>query len=109
MKHVSTPKADLQVRNLKSQLSFIITENDSLRKEVKSLNRSLSTFETSKSSLGGAIGGEVRALREELEECRESRDTALKEILILKQVSSYYKNKDDQESRDIENEMFTLR
>ena len=58
---------------------------------------------------GGMIGGEVRALREELEDCRESRDTALKEILILKQVSSYYKNKDDQESRDIENEMFTLR
>ena len=79
---------------------------------MKSLNRSLSTFDTAtnKSSLGAAaIGSEVRALREELEECRESRDTALKEILILKQVSSYYKNKDDQESRDIENEMFTLR
>jgi len=38
---------------------------------------------------------EVKALREELEEVKESRDMAQKEVLILKQVSSYYKNKDD--------------
>ena len=41
---VDTPKSTggvLQVRNLRSQLSFVIGENESLRSEVKSLNRSL--------------------------------------------------------------------
>jgi hypothetical protein len=61
------------------------------------------------SSKSPIIGNEVRALRRELEECREERDTALKEVLILKQVSSYYKNKDEKEAKELENEMFTLR
>jgi hypothetical protein len=61
------------------------------------------------SSKSPNIGNEVRALRRELEECREERDTALKEVLILKQVSSYYKNKDEKEAKELENEMFTLR
>ena len=30
-----------QLKNMRSQLSFMITENETLRKEVKSLNRSL--------------------------------------------------------------------
>jgi hypothetical protein len=61
------------------------------------------------SSKSPNIGNEVRALRRELEECMEERDTALKEVLILKQVSSYYKNKDEKEAKELENEMFTLR
>jgi len=61
------------------------------------------------SSKSSNIGNEVRALRRELEECMEERDTALKEVLILKQVSSYYKNKDEKEAKELENEMFTLR
>jgi hypothetical protein len=61
------------------------------------------------SSKSPNISNEVRALRRELEECREERDTALKEVLILKQVSSYYKIKDEKEAKELENEMFTLR
>ena len=34
-------KNDLQVSNLRSQLAFGMGENDSLRKEVKSLSRTL--------------------------------------------------------------------
>jgi regulator of replication initiation timing len=34
-------KNDLQVSNLRSQLAFVMGENDSLRKEVKSLSRTL--------------------------------------------------------------------
>ncbi len=85
----------------------MVSENDSLRDEVKSLNRSLSTFNdatTNKTS----ITSEVKELRREIQRCIEQRDIALKEILILKQVSTYYKNKDDQEAKEIENQIFTL-
>ena len=86
-----TPKAEqvgglFQVRNLKSQLSFIISENDSLRKEVKSLNRSISAYnnELSTNNSSSVYISEIEALRKEIQNTKEERDTALKEVLLLK-------------------------
>lgn len=104
------PYQMLQVRNLRSQLSFMINENESLRSEVKSLNRSLhNTASTSlTSSVVEGLTREIMELREEIHSVKEERDKAMKEILILKQVSMFYKHRDDEEERMIANQLFTL-
>jgi hypothetical protein len=93
----------------------MISENDSLRGEVKSLNRSVqktlqSTYSTqlSSSSIVEGLTREILDLRGEILVLKEQRDNAHKEILIVKQVSMFYKHKDDEEERAILNQLFTL-
>ena len=46
---------------------------------------------------------EILELREEIRDLKQQRDNAQNEILLLKQVSLFYKHKDDQEERLIAN------
>ncbi len=50
---------------------------------------------------------EIITLRDELNSVKDQRDNALQEVLILKQVSTFYKQKDEQEAKDIEDKLFT--
>ncbi len=88
----------------------MLTENDNLRSEVKSLNRSLQRTAASTGSKVSMIEGmtsEIITLRDELNSVKDQRDNALQEVLILKQVSTFYKQKDEQEVKDIEDKLFT--
>jgi regulator of replication initiation timing len=101
------------MRNFRSKLSYMITENDSLRKDLSKMNKSLqrsmelSTSNSSHAFLEG-MAQEIESLRAEVTSMRDQRDNALKEVLILKQVSQFYKHRDEAEQRDIENQLFTL-
>jgi len=68
----------LNMRNLRSQLSYMVNENDSLRFEVKSLNRSLQrTLSTSNTSnLVEGLTREIMELRNEITSVKEERDNA---------------------------------
>ena len=105
-------KQPLALRSMRSQLSFMLTENDSLRRDVQTLNRSLHSSQaalldlsTNNSSLTFAEGlfQEIQSLRDELALCKEERDTALREVLLLKQVSLFYKERDLGEQRAVQN------
>lgn len=107
----------MQVRNLRSQLSFMLGENESLRREVTSMKRVLDSTKSAMLDLstthssGAFVEGltaEMQQLREELLTARDERDTALKEALLLKQVSLYFKHKDDAESKAVQDAMFSL-
>jgi|LauGreDrversion4_2_1035121.scaffolds.fasta_scaffold161187_2 hypothetical protein len=50
----------------------------------------------------------MQSLREELLTTREERDTALKEALLLKQVSLYFKHRDEDEEKAIQHQLFAL-
>ena len=50
----------------------------------------------------------MQSLREELLTTREERDTALKEALLLKQVSLYFKHRDEDEEKAIQQQLFAL-
>ena len=118
--NIESPKTEhsgLQVRNMRSQLSFMISENDTLRLEVKSLSRSLKSTQSAINDLSTShssnafvegLSYELQQLRLELRSAREERDTANKEVLLLKQVSMYFKHKDETEERAIANQLFML-
>ena len=98
------------VSNLRSQLSFMINENETLRSDLKSLTRSLNRTASTglSSSVVEGLTREILALREEMVVVREERDRAKEEVLVLKQISKFYKHRDEEEERMIVNQIFTL-
>jgi len=67
----------------------------------------LSTSHSSGAFVEG-LTAEMQHLREELHTARDERDTALKEALLLKQVSLYFKHKDDAEAKAVQDAMLRL-
>lgn len=70
--------------------------------------QSTSSTQLSSSTIVEGLTREILDLRGEILTLKEQRDNACKEVLILKQVSMFYKHKDDEEERAITNQLFTL-
>ncbi|CDW91803.1 UNKNOWN [Stylonychia lemnae] len=93
----------------------MVIENDTLRKDNQSLNRSLKNSQSAIMDLStnfsqplfDNINNELSHVTEELEITRQQRDEIVKENLILKQINSFYKHKNEIEDKVMLDKLFS--
>lgn len=80
---------EFKSKQLRSQLYYILRENDNLKDEVKSLRTTITSQSTK-----GSLNGEVFRLTKELQQVIHERDEAQKNVLLTRQLCGYFKFKE---------------